>query len=129
MADWASDTRRRDQHIARNTCGFRAYGYCIRAHAVGACFRDSAGRSQDRAVVARQRLAGRCLQAVSRQNGRQLSRLSVRTPSAVPEVPRPPNDESHLGLPATSYVEPWQHLRGCCVTEEKWTCSTCRHTW
>ena len=33
------------------------------------------------------------------------------------------------GMPATPYVEPWKHLRGCCVANEKWTCSTCRHTW
>jgi hypothetical protein len=33
------------------------------------------------------------------------------------------------GMPATPYVEPWKHLRGCCVTDEKWTCSQCRHTW
>jgi hypothetical protein len=33
------------------------------------------------------------------------------------------------GLPAAPYVEPWQDLRGCCVTEEKWTCSQCQHTW
>ncbi|MEY2524269.1 MAG: hypothetical protein QOJ66_2834 [Ilumatobacteraceae bacterium] len=33
------------------------------------------------------------------------------------------------GLPAAPHVEPWQDLRGCCVTEEKWTCSKCQHTW
>jgi hypothetical protein len=33
------------------------------------------------------------------------------------------------GLPATPYVEPWKHLGGYCVSDEKWTCSKCRHTW
>ena len=33
------------------------------------------------------------------------------------------------GLPVTPYVEPWQDLRGCCVTGEKWTCWKCQHTW
>jgi hypothetical protein len=33
------------------------------------------------------------------------------------------------GMPVTPYVEPWKHHRGCCVTDEKWTCSQCRHTW
>jgi hypothetical protein len=33
------------------------------------------------------------------------------------------------GMPATPYVEPWKHLSGCCVTDEKWICSKCRHTW
>jgi hypothetical protein len=33
------------------------------------------------------------------------------------------------GLPATPFVEPWQHVRGCDVTDEKWTCSACRHSW
>ena len=33
------------------------------------------------------------------------------------------------GMPATPYVEPWKYLSGCCVSDEKWTCSKCRHTW
>jgi hypothetical protein len=33
------------------------------------------------------------------------------------------------GMPAAPYFEPWQHARGCCVTEEQWTCMRCRHTW
>jgi hypothetical protein len=33
------------------------------------------------------------------------------------------------GLPVTPHVDPWQELRGCCVTDERWTCSKCRHAW
>ena len=33
------------------------------------------------------------------------------------------------GMRATPNVLPWEHARGCCVSEEKWTCSKCRHTW
>jgi hypothetical protein len=33
------------------------------------------------------------------------------------------------GLSATPYVEPWNHLTGYCVSDEKWTSSECRHTW
>src|SRR4051794_40422186 len=32
-------------------------------------------------------------------------------------------------IPATLYVEPWQRFRRGCVTDEKWICSKCRHTW
>ena len=33
------------------------------------------------------------------------------------------------GLPATPYIEPWKHLSGRCVSDVKWTCSKCPHTW
>lgn len=42
------------------------------------------------------RLAGRCLHAVPRHDGRQLPRFSVRAPSAAPEVQCPSHDELHL---------------------------------
>src|SRR5207249_7343755 len=31
-------------------------------------------------------------------------------------------------VPATPYVVPWKHLSGCRVSDEKWFCSKCAHT-
>lgn len=35
-----------------------------------------------------------------------------------------------FGMPMfETIVPPWRHTRGCCVTEENWTCTLCTHRW
>ena len=38
-----------------------------------------------------------------------------------------------FGMPASEEdyrsAPPWVDWRGCCVTEDVWTCSVCKHTW
>ncbi len=34
-----------------------------------------------------------------------------------------------FGLRLSNDFPPWFHLRGCCVTDDDWTCGQCGHTW
>jgi hypothetical protein len=88
---------------------------------------------QSRAVCAGcdKNIGLRGLAATARQPARRLAGLDfgfARHPQC-PACRARRTMRAVYGLPATPYVAPWKHLSGCCVSDEKWICSKCRHTW
>lgn len=73
-------------------------------------------------------LARSRVQSMPPTDERQLPRLPIHASPAMPRVRRSAHVEEAYGMPVEPNSKPWASC-GCCVSDEKWTCSECGHQW
>lgn len=74
-------------------------------------------------------LCNRCVARMQKGGYTSLVDYRLAQHPSCPSCGAQRTEEALYGMRLSNDFPPWFHLRGCCVTNDDWTCGRCGHTW